>query len=144
MSLVGRYTTPTHIFTVPFDTGTISMMAVIYKQGGNVVLVKDLEDCTLGDKTVSCTLTEEETSLFKPNPQVQIQLRVGIGNARLNSNILNVSVADVLKDGLLDDIAGGDTKLFFRLHSNPLKTSFKPLLHLRHLLLQLHSAAWLA
>lgn len=42
MSLVGRYTTPTHIFTVPFDTGTISMMAVIYKQGGNVVLVKDL------------------------------------------------------------------------------------------------------
>lgn len=83
MSLVGRYTTPTHIFTVPFDTGTISMMAVIYKQGGNVVLVKDLEDCTLGDKTVSCTLTEEETSLFKPNPQVQIQLRVGIGNARL-------------------------------------------------------------
>lgn len=111
MSLVGRYTTPTHIFTVPFDTGTISMMAVIYKQGGNVVLVKDLEDCTLGDKTVSCTLTEEETSLFKPNPQVQIQLRVGIGNARLNSNILNVSVADVLKDGLLDDIAGGDTKV---------------------------------
>lgn len=110
MSLVGRYTTTTHIFTVPFDTGTISMMAVIYKQGGNVVLVKDLEDCTLGDKTVSCTLTEEETSLFKPNPQVQIQLRVGIGNARLNSNILNVSVADVLKDGLLDDIAGGDTK----------------------------------
>lgn len=87
-------------YTVPFDTGTISMMAVIYKQGGNVVLVKDLEDCTLGDKTVSCTLTEEETSLFKPNPQVQIQLRVGIGNARLNSNILNVSVADVLKDGL--------------------------------------------
>lgn len=78
MSLVGRYTTPTHIFTVPFDTGTISMMAVIYKQGGNVLLVKDLEDCTLGDKTVSCTLTEEETSLFKPNPQVQIQLRVGI------------------------------------------------------------------
>lgn len=144
MSLVGRYTTPTHIFTVPFDTGTISMMAVIYKQGGNVVLVKDLEDCTLGDKTVSCTLTEEETSLFKPNPQVQIQLRVGIGNARLNSNILNVSVADVLKDGLLDDIAGGDTKRFFRLHSNPLKTSFKPLFHLRHLLLQLHSAAWLA
>lgn len=66
MSLVGRYTTPTHIFTVPFDTGTISMMAVIYKQGGNVLLVKDLEDCTLGDKTVSCTLTEEETSLFKP------------------------------------------------------------------------------
>lgn len=44
MSLVGRYTTPTHIFTVPFDTGTISMMAVIYKQGGNVVLVKDLAD----------------------------------------------------------------------------------------------------
>lgn len=107
---VGRYTTPTHIFTVPFDTGTISMLAVIYKQDDKVVLVKDLSDCELGDKTVSCCLTEAETALFSATPQVQIQLRVGIGNARLNSNILNVSVADVLKDGLLDEIAGGDTK----------------------------------
>lgn len=104
MSMVGRYTTPTHIFTVPFDTNTISMMAIIYKQGGNVVLVKDLADCELGDKTVSCTLTETETGLFSGAPQVQIQLRVGIGNSRLNSNILNVSVADVLKDGLLDEV----------------------------------------
>lgn len=110
MSLVGRYTTPTHIFTVPFDTGTISMLAVIYKQDDKVVLVKDLSDCELGDKTVSCCLTEAETALFSATPQVQIQLRVGIGNARLNSNILNVSVADVLKEGLLDEIAGGDDK----------------------------------
>ncbi len=107
---VGRYTTPTHIFTVPFDTGTISMLAVIYKQDDKVVLVKDLSDCELGDKTVSCCLTEAETALFSATPQVQIQLRVGIGNARLNSNILNVSVADVLKEGLLDEIAGGDDK----------------------------------
>lgn len=87
------------IFTVPFDTGTISMLAVIYKQDDKVVLVKDLSDCELGDKTVSCCLTEAETALFSATPQVQIQLRVGIGNARLNSNILNVSVADVLKRG---------------------------------------------
>lgn len=107
---VGRYTTPTHIFTVPFDTGTISMLAVIYKQDDKVVLVKDLSDCELGDKTVSCCLTEAESALFSATPQVQIQLRVGIGNARLNSNILNVSVADVLKEGLLDEIAGGDDK----------------------------------
>ena len=107
---VGRDTTPTHIFTVPFDTGTISMMAIIYKQDDKVVLVKDLSDCELGDKTVSCGLTEEETALFSATPQVQIQLRIGIGNARLNSNILNVSVADVLKEGLLDEIAGGDDK----------------------------------
>lgn len=107
---VGRYTTPTHIFTVPFDTGTISMLAVIYKQDDKVVLVKDLSDCELGDKTVSCCLTEAETALFSATPQVQIQIRVGIGNARLNSNILNVSVADVLKEGLLDEIAGGDDK----------------------------------
>lgn len=107
---VGRYTTPTHIFTVPFDTGTISMMAIIYKQDDKVVLVKDLSDCELGDKTVSYGLTEEETALFSATPQVQIQLRIGIGNARLNSNILNVSVADVLKEGLLDEIAGGDDK----------------------------------
>lgn len=107
---LGRYTTPTHIFTVPFDTGTISMLAVIYKQDDKVVLVKDLSDCELGDKTVSCCLTEAETALFSATPQVQIQLRVGIGNARLNSNILNVSVADVLKEGLLDEIAGGDDK----------------------------------
>ena len=91
---VGRYTTPTHIFTVPFDTGTISMLAVIYKQDDKVVLVKDLSDCELGDKTVSCCLTEAETALFSATPQVQIQLRVGIGNARLRASTTAVFVAN--------------------------------------------------
>ena len=70
------------------------MLAVIYKQDDKVVLVKDLSDCELGDKTVSCCLTEAETALFSATPQVQIQLRVGIGNARLRASTTAVFVAN--------------------------------------------------
>ena len=54
--------------------------------------------------------TEEETALFKPQGYVKIQLRVGIGEKRMNSRVLMVTVYDVLKDGLLSEISGGDTQ----------------------------------
>lgn len=104
MDGIGRYTTPTHTFTLPFEAASISQLAIVYKQLDKVVMVKDLGECTLGEKSVSVTLSEAETSLFKPELSVFIQLRVGIGASRLNSNILTVSVEDVLKEGMLDDL----------------------------------------
>ena len=110
MRLISRYTTPTHLFTLPFYANDITELAIIYYQNDNVVLIKNLSDCTRNDKMISVSLTEEETALFKPQGYVKIQLRVGIGEERMNSRVLMVTVYDVLKDGLLSEISGGDTQ----------------------------------
>lgn len=103
MARVGRYTTPTHIFTVPFDPSTITLLSIVYEQADTILMEKHLEDITLRDNSISVTLTEEETALFKAVYPVKIQLRVGIGSSRLNSGIISCSVEDVLKEGELDD-----------------------------------------
>lgn len=104
---VGRYTTPTHTFTVPVAPATITALAVIYAQSGKAVLVKTLDDCRLGEKTISVSLSETDTSLFCAG-EVQVQLRLGVGCSRLVSNVLRLPVVDVLQDGLLDTVQGGD------------------------------------
>lgn len=95
--------------TLPFCTDGITELAIIYYQNDNVVLIKNLADCIRNDTVISVSLTEEETALFKPQGDVKIQLRVGIGEKRMNSKVLRVTVYDVLKDGLLSEISGGDT-----------------------------------
>lgn len=104
MSSISRFTTPTHTFTLPFETSGITALVVIYKQGDRVVLVKHKDDVTLQDKNVVINLSEKDTALFEPTPKVKIQLRVGMGSAKINSDVIEVSVSDVLKEGMLDDI----------------------------------------
>ncbi len=102
MERVGRYTTPTHIFTVPLDTSKITLLNIAYQQAGKIVLEKALADATMGEQTISVKLTETETAKFMAKYPVLIQLRVGIGSTRLNSGVITASVDDVLKDGALD------------------------------------------
>lgn len=40
----GRYTTPTHTFTVPLDTSKITLLSIAYEQRGTLVVEKRLED----------------------------------------------------------------------------------------------------
>lgn len=104
MNSISRFTTPTHTFALPFETSGITALTVVYKQGDRVVLVKHKDDVTLSDKNVVVSLSEKDTALFDPTPKVKIQLRVGMGSARINSDIVEVSVSDVLKEGMLDDL----------------------------------------
>ena len=57
-----RYTTPTHIFTLPFDTTEIEKVRLIYAQGETPVIVKELAECQCDGQTLSVTLTQEETA----------------------------------------------------------------------------------
>lgn len=59
-----RYTTPTHIFTMPFDTAEIAKARLIYAQGETPVFVKELADCECSEQTLSVTLTQEETAML--------------------------------------------------------------------------------
>jgi hypothetical protein len=69
-------TTPTHSFEVPFDTSTIKTARFVYSQDGEVICIKTGADVTISEKSVSTTLTQEDTYNFKEGPQVKLVLRI--------------------------------------------------------------------
>ena len=98
-----RGTTPTLVFTLPFDCSNITRLNIAFAQNEIVILEKTLEDCTVDGKTLSVTLTEEDTLLFDCHKRcVEIQLRVACSESRLASKIIKTSVDRILKDGCLD------------------------------------------
>ena len=55
-------------------------------------------------KKVITTLSEAETAMLRPNVPVRIQMCVGFGKTRLNSNVIKASVEDVLKEGMMIEV----------------------------------------
>ena len=71
-----RGTTPTHIFTLPFDVSMVQKIRIIYAQNGTVKLTKTEADCTLEGNTVQVKLTQEDTLAFVAQSAAEIQVRV--------------------------------------------------------------------
>lgn len=69
-------TTPTHTFTLPFDTEIIQAVEITYSQNGNVVLQKNERDCTMIGDTISIKLSQLDTFEFDEGINVEIQIRV--------------------------------------------------------------------
>lgn len=98
-----RLTTPTHIFNIPFETDLIEKMRIVYAQNEEIILTKELSDCVLSDKSVSVTLTQEETYLFDNKKHaVEIQLHIlTTGGDSVVSNIIRVLVEKCLDTEVL-------------------------------------------
>ena len=62
-------------------------------------------DQPLPKEIIDATLSEAETlKLMSDGSDLEIQLRAGVGDGRLASEIFRVSVDRVLKDGLLNEL----------------------------------------
>ena len=97
-----RGTTPTHTFTLPFDTGLIKSVKVVYSQGGSIVLEKKTADCTLNGNTITYRLTQEESLSFNDKKKVDIQVRVLLqDDTAMASDIKSVYVSECLDDEVL-------------------------------------------
>lgn len=98
-----RGTTPTFTFMLPIDASSITTAVISFRQAGSVNIDKKLADCTVSENALTVSLTEEETlSLRAKTVQpLEIQLRVGVGAARMASQIFSVPVERILKDGAL-------------------------------------------
>ena len=98
-----RGTTPTITFTLPFDGGRITALHLCFAQQGEVILEKTLGACKVEKNMLQVSLTEQETLLFDAKRgMVEMQLRIGCGDARMASNIMQISVERILKDGCLE------------------------------------------
>ena len=98
-----RGTTPTLTFRLPIDTGSITVLSIAVAQGRQVKIEKTLSDVHLDGNVISCTLTEDETLSLTAGASVEakIQLRMGVGEQRMASQIFTVPVERILRDGEL-------------------------------------------
>lgn len=97
-----RGTTPTHTFTLPFDTSVVDKVRVIYAQGDIVKIVKKELDCELSRNTISVKLTQAETLRLNHRLKTDIQLRVVTHSGEaLASGIVTVTTTQCLSDEVL-------------------------------------------
>lgn len=97
-----RYTTPTHIFNVPFDTEIIQKCRMVYAQNESIILAK--EDCEHSGQSITVCLTQEETALFdckKHYCEIQAHILTVDGKS-LVSAPLRVAVEKCLDTGVLE------------------------------------------
>lgn len=69
-------TTPTHIFTIPFDTAIVKEALVVYAQDDKEVFRKETYDCMMDGKHIGVKLTQDDTLRFNHSRNVQVQLQV--------------------------------------------------------------------
>lgn len=94
-----RGTTPTHIFTLPFDVSIVADVSVIYQQDKVTIVKKNKSDCSLEGNTISLTLTREETLAFDEFKFVKIQMTIWTPTGDVMvSDIVMKAVAECLDD----------------------------------------------
>lgn len=74
-----RGTTPTLLYTLPFSASMIKSAEITIEYVDDlkkVLIKKSLEDCVLGEKSISTVLSQEETLQFPAPAIVLVQLRI--------------------------------------------------------------------
>ena len=103
-NILQRGTTPVHSFTLPDELKDVDFAAlyITYRQDGKTVIEKDRSSISIEDGVASVRLTQEETLLFSNRWKchIQVRLRTAAGDA-LVSNVVNIPVCDVLKEGVI-------------------------------------------
>lgn len=103
-----RGTTCRHIFRTNVDL-TSATVYVSYMQGKSIVIEKTNSDLTIQQRKVIVDLSQEDTLGFKAGQTVSCQIRYILEDGTADaSNIITVSVQDVLKDGEISYIAPDD------------------------------------
>lgn len=111
--MIYRGTTPTHIFSFPFDPNELSSIYITYTQRGNIIIEKTIDDIEFDtvEETMKVTLSQEDTlAFFGANPRIRtvdttvfIQVRAGFANGEAwASEIMKDRVGDILKDGFIE------------------------------------------
>lgn len=97
-----RGTTPTLIFTFPFEVSAVQKLWLTFSQNDKEVFTIDKDHCQLSESNVTVTLTQEQTLQLINNARVEVQFRVLTYNGTaLASNILKLPVQRILKGGVI-------------------------------------------
>lgn len=98
-----RGTTPTITFNLPFDVSTIRNCEAYFAQNDELLVTKEFEDCVLEDRTLSVTLTQEDTLAFDDDAKLEMQIRFVFTNGSVDATqIVKGKIGRILKDGEID------------------------------------------
>lgn len=100
--VIARGSTPTHYFSIPFDTSAITAVIIIYAQNNHEVVRKTTVDCTITDHDVSVTLSQSDTMSFSSDNPVKVQLVIHSNGKAFVSNKIEMSVDDILSEDVAE------------------------------------------
>lgn len=100
--LIARGSTPTHSFSIPFDTNAIDGVIIIYAQNGAEVFRKTTADCTITNHDISVTLSQNDSLRLKADAPVKVQLVVYSGGKAFTSNKIEMVVDDILSEDVAE------------------------------------------
>lgn len=97
-----RGTTPTITCTLStdIDLTECDLIRVIIRQGGHVKLIKEADDVTIQDKTISVKLSQKETLSFYPG-SADIQVRIKASDAVYATGVKSIRVDTSLDEEVL-------------------------------------------
>lgn len=97
-----RGTTPTITCTLStdIDLTECELIRVIIRQGGHVKLIKEADDVTIQDKTISVRLSQKETFSLYPG-SADIQVRIKASDAVYATGIKSIHVDTSLDEEVL-------------------------------------------
>lgn len=100
-----RGSTPTFTFEFDIEFNGLTALSVVFSQKEEVKVEKTLEECEVKGNQITITLTEEETLKFETdgmrNLYTDVQFKFGFDDKRVISDIVQVVVKPILKDGAL-------------------------------------------
>ena len=99
-------TTPTLHYNLPFESSIIKSAEIVVEYvdaNKKVHIIKQLEDCTLGDKYIEAMLTQEETLQLPAPSSVEVQLRILTTDGTALATIPEkVTVKRLLKEDVIE------------------------------------------
>ena len=109
MAIIGRWTSPTLIFKMPFDARAASKLSIAFKQANypteerDLLFEKTLMDCVINETEIRVELGEEETARLCADrlTPIYMQIRLVRGGKSLESRFIQADPYLVLKDGAL-------------------------------------------
>lgn len=98
--MIRKGTTPTHIFNTNVDLTEAVALYVTYKQGGRVVIEKDISECEVTSTNVTTKLTQADSLKLNETQTVEMQIRARFSDGTaIASNIMESDAGRVLKGG---------------------------------------------
>ena len=99
-------TTPTLHYNLPFESSVIKSAEIVVEYvdaNKKVQIVKQLGDCTLGDKCIETVLTQDETLQLPAPSTVEVQLRILTTDGTALATIPEkVTVKRLLKEDVIE------------------------------------------
>lgn len=99
-----RGTTPTHDFELPYQKEFINDVRISYVQNNQEILTKSLEECSLVGNVLSVDLTQEDTFLFLPKWNVEIEIKIQLFNKKVvkSEDTIELRVVDTVNKEVFD------------------------------------------